>query len=602
MIHTEQKRKYLVLALSGLVLLAALITNQFPGDSTFAQDKSLVWAKVDGAVSPTDDLNCIFMRDQNNAWAVGSTGTEGIVYRLRWQNNHWINMSTARFRAPLHSISAITDSNIWAVGEHGLIVHLDASGWHEVANPLPDATLSTIQMLGDGEEGWAAGDTPDGLSSSQVLLHYRDGGWTVDSSLSGSTSVTGLHFAPGGGWAVGPYRIWQYSNSSGNWTAELTTCRPGFHPNCVGILNGVRAISTEEAWAVGFYEILAGGMDFGPTLLLLHRTGSEWQEYASAIEEDPMTANRAGTSLRGISFSHDGYGMAVGFESTHERITYTPHPLILSYRPDRRWHYEQIPWIGGSLHSISHVDSTHALAVGTNGIILSYGYGGVAPEPRPTPSPLPGRTPLPGPVPTTSATNPTSPVSDPRDPNVTYLPVVGHTLGGGFRDYWLRYGGLEQFGYPLTEEFTEINPTDNKPYTTQYFERARFEYHPGNRPPYDILLGLLGRTVTIGRESEGPFKRVPALQGVDILYFEQTGHNVPPQFAGYWQSHGGLPVYGYPITEAFSETSVTDGKQYLVQYFERNRFEYHPELDERYKVSLGLLGVEVLKMKQWLPR
>jgi hypothetical protein len=27
----------------------------------------------------------------------------------------------------------------------------------------------------------------------------------------------------------------------------------------------------------------------------------------------------------------------------------------------------------------------------------------------------------------------------------------------------------------------------------QYFERARFEYHPENQPPYDVLLGLLGR-------------------------------------------------------------------------------------------------------------
>jgi hypothetical protein len=27
----------------------------------------------------------------------------------------------------------------------------------------------------------------------------------------------------------------------------------------------------------------------------------------------------------------------------------------------------------------------------------------------------------------------------------------------------------------------------------QYFERARFEAHPENAPPFDVLLGLLGR-------------------------------------------------------------------------------------------------------------
>jgi hypothetical protein len=27
----------------------------------------------------------------------------------------------------------------------------------------------------------------------------------------------------------------------------------------------------------------------------------------------------------------------------------------------------------------------------------------------------------------------------------------------------------------------------------QYFERARFEYHPENAAPYDVLLGQFGR-------------------------------------------------------------------------------------------------------------
>ena len=87
---------------------------------------------------------------------------------------------------------------------------------------------------------------------------------------------------------------------------------------------------------------------------------------------------------------------------------------------------------------------------------------------------------------------------------MTYFELVGHTLRGGFLDYWRSKGGLVQFGYPLTEEFTEVSPTDGKPYVTQYFERARFESHPENKPPYNVLLGLLGRTLTAGREDEAP--------------------------------------------------------------------------------------------------
>jgi hypothetical protein len=38
-----------------------------------------------------------------------------------------------------------------------------------------------------------------------------------------------------------------------------------------------------------------------------------------------------------------------------------------------------------------------------------------------------------------------------------------------------------------------VNATNGKTYTVQYFERNRFESHPENQPPYDVLLGLLGR-------------------------------------------------------------------------------------------------------------
>ena len=51
-------------------------------------------------------------------------------------------------------------------------------------------------------------------------------------------------------------------------------------------------------------------------------------------------------------------------------------------------------------------------------------------------------------------------------------------------------------------------------------------------------------------------------------------------------------MFGYPISEEFTEVNDADGKQYTVQYFERNRFEWHPELSPPDNVQLGLLGVE----------
>ncbi|HEY0070089.1 MAG TPA: hypothetical protein VGE04_09005, partial [Chloroflexia bacterium] len=54
-----------------------------------------------------------------------------------------------------------------------------------------------------------------------------------------------------------------------------------------------------------------------------------------------------------------------------------------------------------------------------------------------------------------------------------YFQETGHTIQGGFFEFWLANGGLRLFGLPLSEEIQEAGGT------VQYFERARFEYHPG---------------------------------------------------------------------------------------------------------------------------
>jgi hypothetical protein len=68
---------------------------------------------------------------------------------------------------------------------------------------------------------------------------------------------------------------------------------------------------------------------------------------------------------------------------------------------------------------------------------------------------------------------------------------TGHCVWGRFLDRW-RELGVPIVGLPISDQFQEQN-TDGKTYWVQYFERARFEYHPENKPPYDVLLGLLGR-------------------------------------------------------------------------------------------------------------
>jgi hypothetical protein len=170
---------------------------------------------------------------------------------------------------------------------------------------------------------------------------------------------------------------------------------------------------------------------------------------------------------------------------------------------------------------------------------------------------------------------------------------TGKCVAGPFLDYWLANGGLAQQGLPLTDEFMEISPLDGKAYRVQYFERARFEHHPENAPPHRVLLGLLGLEQYRARYAAPPSRAAdPFGAGAECAPFE-NGLRVCGAFLAYWRANGGLAQQGLPLTGLFAEVNPSDGREYVVQYFERARFEWHPEsADPRYQVLLGLLGRE----------
>ncbi|HMO60312.1 MAG TPA: hypothetical protein PKA05_01675 [Roseiflexaceae bacterium] len=72
-----------------------------------------------------------------------------------------------------------------------------------------------------------------------------------------------------------------------------------------------------------------------------------------------------------------------------------------------------------------------------------------------------------------------------------YFEVTRHSLCEPFLSYWRTNGGLERFGYPLSEPMTET--VEHWTGTVQYFERRRMEHHRElSGTPYAVLLGRLG--------------------------------------------------------------------------------------------------------------
>jgi hypothetical protein len=143
-------------------------------------------------------------------------------------------------------------------------------------------------------------------------------------------------------------------------------------------------------------------------------------------------------------------------------------------------------------------------------------------------------------------------------------------------------GGLRRLGLPISPALF-LNGRE-----VQWFERARVEHWPELAgTPYEFQIGLVGVEYVAGRTflRPEPFESRPGLR-----YFPETGFGVGGLFLQFWEENGGLMSFGYPISAEFDEVQP-DGRAFRVQYFERARFELHPEAaGTPYVVQLGLLG------------
>ncbi|HET9223922.1 MAG TPA: hypothetical protein VFO07_15530, partial [Roseiflexaceae bacterium] len=159
-------------------------------------------------------------------------------------------------------------------------------------------------------------------------------------------------------------------------------------------------------------------------------------------------------------------------------------------------------------------------------------------------------------------------------------------------------GGLPVFGFPTTPQRPE--QVEASTFQVQHFERHRLELHPENARPYDVLLGRLGAD----QLQEMRVASLPQEQLSGCLYFEQTKHTACGSFARAWQSNGlefdgrpgksfeeSLALFGMPLTNEMY-VPLEDGKRHVVQYFERARFEQHPDNAPPYNVLFGLLDNE----------
>jgi hypothetical protein len=181
------------------------------------------------------------------------------------------------------------------------------------------------------------------------------------------------------------------------------------------------------------------------------------------------------------------------------------------------------------------------------------------------------------------------------------FPETNYCISGRIREFWEQNGGLSVFGFPIGPQQEET--VEGNSFQAQWFERNRLELHPENAAPYDVLLGRLG-VDRLQQQGRDWFTFPKSEAQANCQFFPQTGHNICGDILASWQANGlefdgqsgkgqaeNLALFGLPLSDAQTET--IEGKDYTTQWFERARFELHPENAPPYNVLLGLLGNEI---------
>jgi hypothetical protein len=269
------------------------------------------WVLTPMAVSPdpgtegieTDSVAAVAPTD---AWAVGGLYATNIEFGLtsdgalieHWDGTAWSIVPNPALNQPgavLRSVSVISPSDIWAVGQQGnpdqttnsgdtpLIEHWNGSTWTVVTAPAASTPSFLFAVSGDSAtDAWAVGyQTEAGSSTLVPLIEHWDG--TSWNTVSLPASVAGLNGLIGV-YADGPDDVWAIEGGSSapptpggrpatflHWDGTTWSAVTAPGPRAYGQAPQYEAISGDrsgDVWAVGA-EYSAYTDDYTPLIARL---------------------------------------------------------------------------------------------------------------------------------------------------------------------------------------------------------------------------------------------------------------------------------------------------------------------------------------------
>jgi hypothetical protein len=225
-----------------------------------------------------------------NAWAVGNTNqpvrscgcNEDRSLIEHWNGKAWKVVPSPNIErfTDLNAVTATSSANAWAVGSplvggRALIVHWNGKAWKVVPSPSPPrCNLQTLNGVAatSSTNAWAVG----------ACDHYS----VAEQSDDVRTLVE-------------------------HWNGRAWKVVPGPSPVCTvpvpsSGLNGVAATSSTNAWAVGLCDNWAGAYVTSQTVIE-HWNGKAWK-----IQQSPSSVVAAGGELDGVAAVSSRHAWAVG--------------------------------------------------------------------------------------------------------------------------------------------------------------------------------------------------------------------------------------------------------------------------------------------------
>jgi hypothetical protein len=313
------------------------------------------WAIVSSPnVDPTLDVNQLYdvtAISSSNAWAVGrhyyaeSPGPESTLAE-HWNGTAWkvvatpnaadvVNGTTSNQGNRLNAITAISASNIWAVGAHGtigenpeasfvpaktLVEHWNGTAWKIIRSPNVGTVWNELNGLVafSASNIWAVGKYSngplDGHHDRPFAVHWNGTVWKTVAVPSYGTSsrLYGVAKVPGTSklWAVGEYErvdtstgaqtggalIEKWNGSS--WSVAATTSN-------WEKLNSVTAISSSSAFAVGDS--------------VMRWNGTSWSVMPNALPANDSYA----IELEAVTRAANGTLWAAGWRNDPQTLSYS---------------------------------------------------------------------------------------------------------------------------------------------------------------------------------------------------------------------------------------------------------------------------------------